>query len=351
MSYRGVQMLKGDHRMYMRKMKSMTEEGIARLCRTKNGRAIVLDSFERKSPEYIEYYPGFRGEYIRYGQQRAKDVGRNESGPARAQKAIGESDIFQMMYAIGVGTLPPDKTRLDQPGEITEESTYYTDAEIKNASEFKVKFKEDEKSRINTRAQGLLTSPGGDYVVYLTRGKKMRWSKSSEYQVSYSASQILNQRKSGREKCATIENSIIYFDNGNFFQSILNIDEKTINSVTVENGYRNTYLVPYTETGRDHTALMVEKDWQERLKQKYLSDADRNIEGISITCDGIEDGAYVLLFCIPNITRLSKFLYAARWEGRPEKYRIYCYDYQADWLKEAVGGYAEIYTTSFRKVL
>ena len=75
-SYRTLDLMSGERLMYVRKLRSMNEEGIVRVNRVGKYYVGVLDSFDDKSEEYMDYYPGYRGNYIRYGRDRASDSGK-----------------------------------------------------------------------------------------------------------------------------------------------------------------------------------------------------------------------------------------------------------------------------------
>ena len=74
---------------------------------------------------------------------------------------------------------------------------------------------------------------------------------------------------------------------------------------------------------------------------------ETRIEPVKFGYYATDDEAKILLFCIPNITRLKKFLLSAEFDVSGRDFRVYCFDFQQEFLKEVVKGRAEVYATPF----
>ena len=116
--------------------------------------------------------------------------------------------------------------------------------------------------------------------------------------------------------------------------------------VSIENGFANTYFLPYSKQGRFMTDFMSKKQWKEDMFNYFLED-DSSLKKAKVgsVADFHSGENPVLLFCIPNATRLYKFLLNA--EISDKEYHIYCFDFQVDFLNEVVKGRAKIFSVSF----
>ena len=72
---------------------------------------------------------------------------------------------------------------------------------------------------------------------------------------------------------------------------------------------------------------------------------------VNYVCDHYDKESKVgtLVFCIPDIVRLKKFLETAKLQNDRKKFRIICFDYQKEFVKKVIGYNAQIYTTSFEE--
>lgn len=356
-SYRTLDLMSGERLMYVRKLRSMNEEGIVRVNRVGKYYVGVLDSFDDKSEEYMDYYPGYRGNYIRYGRDRASDSGkyRGKGNRSKAVKAFRHMEVVTMMEGGEINVYPDEKPMLYfENSTIPQGAYFYSDTEVKTVSGFAPKIKDKENGNdsitVTSRAQGILTSDGGDYIVYHTDNQRLTWASSQEYQMQYCTARLLGLKCETKHRMEEISNCIILGTDTDVFNDMLNSPISTNKSgalLNVNNGYKNTYVIPISAEGKSFLNFMTRLDWQNQLREFYLSDKKINTTSSSSVYDAADKGERILLFCNANITRLNKFLLGTDFGDDSIEYSVYCFDYQKDFVIKAVDGRARVLSTPY----
>ncbi len=78
----------------------------------------------------------------------------------------------------------------------------------------------------------------------------------------------------------------------------------------------------------------------------------RDTNRLDYVCDYYDEGAYCFVFCVPNISRFIQFARKVKFMQLPkEKFRVYCFDFQAGFVQEALGGYVDIYQFPFSEFM
>lgn len=346
-SYDGMHVLNKSHPMYAKKLRQMEKEGIVEISRIKRKKLARLKNFEKKSIEYIEFFPGYYKHYNKYAKDNATDAGREKSDITRCKKAYREAEIIEMMHGAEIRSFPMEKAELYKGQKIGSEAVYYSDIELKDVNGFKIsKESKNGKSVINSRAIGGVFSAGGNYIIYHTGNESLKWSIKNEGQMALHISTILNKygywQQSGK-----IEENIIFANSDKPFLQMYK--EKRGTYVKTENGYNHTYILPYDKNGQRLLQKMLEANWKEKMLEEYLVGGDEEVVvndyNWSISCDAHKGNVNMLLFCIPDIVKLKKFLMSAEWTEEKENYQIYCYDFQQEFIEAVAGKYAEIYVT------
>ena len=96
---------------------------------------------------------------------------------------------------------------------------------------------------------------------------------------------------------------------------------------------------------------MQRKNWKERMKKEYLSGMKVNTRTSVVDCDALDGDVKVLLYCIPDLVKLKRFIAASTWENDVTKYHIYCFDFQEKFVVDVAGDYCEVYTTPFEEYI
>lgn len=347
-SYDGLHSLEDDHehRIYSRTIQKMIEE--KSVCLVKYGNKKIVKLLGNPNRRYYKNESGINY-YSRYSLVYAEGSSRYLSDRQSCKRALLHSEVLMFMYGAGLNATYDNKAMI-MSGEPLPDigAYYYTSLEVKNTSGYSavVGITNDGKKVSNTRSFGMVISPCADYVVYDIDTALIRWSEISETQFAFSCGMMLSRL---REHNKGIVNSCIVLYKGNSaikraFEATGNKSSKTF--ISAETGYKETYYIPYSSEGRALIRMMVSDNWKERLKEYYLTEYDTNTGSLSVVCDGVKTKngkEYALLYCIPDITRLYRFLKAA--EINPARYIIYCYEYQVSFLKSVVDGLAEVYAT------
>lgn len=73
---------------------------------------------------------------------------------------------------------------------------------------------------------------------------------------------------------------------------------------------------------------------------------------LDYVCDFYDGEVYTFVFCVPNFARLLQFVRKVKFAVPPkETIRVICFDYQAEFIKSILDGYAEIFSCSFEDFL
>lgn len=349
-SYNGLHMLNGEHRIYTRKLKEMEAEGIVNVARLKKKKAARLSNFEKNYQKYISFLPmGYYGHYIRYADTNAKNIVRYASDKQKAIRAYRESEVAMIMSGAGVNIYPEMKVALRMDNKIPSSGAYYYSAsEIKECGQYKtIAVNENNgKTVINSRMIGCLICDGGHYIIYHSGDKPLRWRQSSEGQIAYCAAKVINMKCENAPIQGSVKESIVIAYSDSVYVKIMSDEKKnTLEIINANNGYENMYAITYTQQGKRLLSFMTRKNWKETLIRKYLPVVDTSHSVVA--CDYTDGEIKILLFCIPDLVKLKKFKIAAEWAGDKENYQVYCFDYQVPFIKEVAGDVVDIYETSF----
>lgn len=383
LSKKGIHML-GDNTyvQYASKIKEMKEEGLieeVRVLSQEEGyhKTLRLATIRPTDEKFMETFPSYAGHYYRYAVNNARSISFNKTKSA-AIKAYRESEVVCMLSQTSVRIYPDEKVAIREEKPIPlYPPCFYNSLEIKEGGSFKLKIKDnDEKNEIvGSRIMGMIISEGGIYGVYHTEDKQIKWTRSAEGQISNAMSKIINERcvniseeereairKEKEEKTKVrnrteyenlpvdkipkVENAILIGSNSEIFAKTLKNDKPGKLNL-YESGYEKFYALPYIKEGQQMLQVMVQKGWIEDLKQTYLKGMDTNTKNSSVSCDAIKDDKFILFFGIPDLIKLKKFINNAVYYGEPEKFVVYCFDFQEEFIEKIADENITIWTTSF----
>lgn len=372
-SKKGLHML-GDnnYRQYIMKLKEMEEEGIVEEVRVLSKgegyhKTMRLRNVKPTNEKFMEEFPTYMGHYYRYAINNAKNLSFSQK--SAAIKSYRESETILMLAPTSIRVFPNEKIAIREERNIpTYPPSFYNSLEIREGEEVKIRTEGKEKADIiSSRAIGMIISEGGIYGVYHTEDKQIRWVKSVEGQFTNAMARLVNRRcvdileeekerldeekerirgrnetnDKGIEKFQKVENGILIGKNNDIFvKTYQNTKAGKIN--LYESGYKRLFSVPYSKEGQLLLEIMMRKGWEKELKDIYLADMNTNTRMSSVPCDAIDGDKFILLFCIPDMIKLRKFLNVAMYENEPEKYQIYCFDFQEEFVAKVAGRYAEI---------
>ena len=210
-----------------------------------------------------------------------------------------------------------------------------------------------EKYIITSRAQGFIISTGGMYMIYHTGKTRMAWKTVQEQQMQFRAASLIGKSTAGQYGAIELNNCIIYGESDDPFVEMFTDDTTKVKSskfkyASLENGYKNTYFLPYTTDGQYMTDIMTHENWQADIVNYFLeSDNALSLVPYYSVADLSNEENPVFVFCVPNVTRLNAFLMTA--EIASEEYHIYCFDFQIEFLKRVVDGRAKIFSIPFEE--
>lgn len=375
-SRKGIHMLgENVYGSYCMKLKEMEEEGIIEEVRVLDKRegyhkTMRLRTLKPTDEKFVEEFPSYLGHYYRYALSNAKNISFSRSA---AIKSYRESETVLMLAPTSVRIFPDEKVAVREEKSIPlYPASFYNSLEIREGEDIKINTEGKEKADvISTRAMGIIISEGGIYGVYHTEDKQIRWIKSVEGQFANAIARFVNKRcvnitekekisvknktdvKNREEwedipieKIPKIQNALLIGKNDDIFvKTYQNTDGGKIN--LYETGYNRLFAIPYTKEGQLMIEMMTRKNWEKELKDVYLSGMNLDTRMCNTQCDATDAEKYVLLFCIPDLVKLRKFLNDAMYSNEPEKYQIYCFDFQEEFVARVAGRYAEINYAEF----
>ncbi len=359
-SYNGLKVLDGDRETYTNSIRRLRNNGIVTIKRIGSEFVATLSDFGTTNEQYIENFIPYLGTYTRFIALKSKSLGwyKSKRHKTDAIKAFRYSEIVMLLKGTSIRTLTEDKPRLYAGEKVENNDAYfYSDSEVKElvgGTTLIDNENEDDKFLVTTRAQGFIVSQGGVYLVYHS-GKEQRlaWAVAQEQQMKFRTANLIAKSFSTKLDFFEINDCIILADEDRpfvemFLDEDLSPKRKTAftKRVSIENGFANTYFLPYSKQGRFMTDFMSKKQWKEDMFNYFLED-DSSLKKAKVgsVADFHSGENPVLLFCIPNATRLYKFLLNA--EISDKEYHIYCFDFQVDFLNEVVKGRAKIFSVSF----
>ncbi len=357
-SLRGLHSFEEEHevRMYSRTLKKLENERIIDEAKCDRKKLFRLNEVNRRANVYT--LDAFELEnYWKYGAMYAEASGRYVSTPQKCKRAMLNSETVMMMYGAGINALLDEKPALFKNEMIPEKGAYYYQSlEIKDITGYEAQIKEEKekKTAYNTRAVGILAAAADEYIVYNIDQNVIKWSEISEKGFSFNAGLLLNTIKENRKEKSNVKSCIILYRKDTVLKKAFDYtDAKKKLYVSAETGFKETLYVPYTKEGRKLLRIITTEGWRDKLREKYLKEYDLNTSNLSVVCDGVRDSdgrrEYALLYCIPDMTKLYRFLKTAQWYKDSAEFKIYCYSYQTDFLKKVTQGSAEIYETEINE--
>lgn len=277
--------------------------------------------------------------YLKYFKEDIRKIWQSKDGVAN--RKLLEADTIVMMYSVGADTMS------DQDGGKVK---FYNAREIKRHFGYKdeVKEKDGERKVQFSKTFGMLLSVGGNYAVYHSYKSGLTMITSGEYKIRHQLESIAHKI---RGDTVPVGNALMLTneleDLTPYFESDLTAKLAQQYSNMTE-AYKTIYVVPYTKFGRDAIKLMTKSDWRNKLIISATGEV-QDTSSVDYVCDHYdsENNIGTIVFCIPDIIRIKKFLDTAKIRNDKDRFRIICFDYQHSFVKKIANGYARIYSTPF----
>lgn len=360
-SYRSLELLNGNYRIYVRRIREMCDEGILSQYRLGKEYAVRLKNFESAKKKYINVFPeNYYDYYKTYCEDDVKFLSeyKNKENKTKAIKACRQGEVVAMMKASGIETRPEMKPSIASEEKIKNDKGYYfCSREIKEEGNFRVgeitnkKWNMKTKVKLNSRMMGGIVSPGGSYIVYHSGDALMRIEKQGETVMMSHMAKFVNRRCIAPEQTdeGRIKRCIVFGYTPEVFERIVSDEEKKRTDMSVS-GYAEMYAIPYSAEGTKLLNLMSKANWKKTIL-KIVFGNDCKEQGSEMIYDEKDGSIKKLLFCIPDLCKLKKFINTAEWSEEPQLYHIYCFDFQVPFVKMATNGKAEIYSINFNDFL
>lgn len=328
--YRSLPMLAGDLRMYKRSLTDMQKANIVVV--DKSGGEKNVRFADRKTKK--EYVDSVSKEYERYYteeiQKRIWKINEYQNEPTktkvRTQKLIHDGATKIFMYACGIKTTP-DIASIDE-GIDLRDKTYYGSYEVKSAGGNTNK---NQTSRIN----GVLFSPGGVYPIYNIGKKLIEWKRYDEIKMITTINNMVRNKSNGDIRAGDRKECIVMATDLKQYVRMIDLDYNKKNNyidrlINIDESYKKMYAVPEDRNGKLLLEIMTEENWSDRIYRSMLTTAEREGAKGSSIYDGydVKRGIYSMVFCVPDLVKLKKFVSKANIEGDSSKFRIYMFDFQ-----------------------
>lgn len=359
--YRSLRLLADTPRLYQRAIKEMEKEEILTIDKKGGEKNIRLQDRRYKKTKYEPYIPQ---EYIKYYEGVSREVLRRlgEEDYMAAKREMRNSSTKIMMYASGI-EITPDKRDLHMEMIKQNDKCYYNSAEIKAESGYKNEIevvieKNGEKSSKlnNTRINGLLVSPGGNYAVYNIGKEMIEWKRKGEIKIAAAIANLIRKKREDEYSLTKEKEAIIIAQTTNQYIRIINNtnEKKTgkMNLINIDYTYDRVYAIPENRNGVMMLKIMTQKGWRKKILDSIVSEeAQKASDRSNIDCDGYdeENELYQLVFCIPDLAKLKNYIRRAQIEDDKKKFRIYCYTHQLPIIAAIAGEYVNVSKVDIEK--
>ena len=381
-SKKGLQIMPGDYQTYSKKITEMKKEGILEELNIGNHnsglhKTVRLCNLDQTMEWYLPYFRRYNKYYEIYSKDNRKVLNMSSKYQSRRIKAYRESEVTMLMYAAGIRVYPDEKALIDNGEKIpTYPPAFYNSKEVRKggADRFAVK---EEGTVITSRIIGVMISEGGYYAVFHTENSMLIWSASAEGQMAWTIGRFINNwcQQIPEEEYEQIDNSAVneYFprekekeeesENIHFEGAVedailigyrnsiyenIYLNEKRGNINLTNCGYKHMYAIPYTEDGKILLHIMSSYGWKEQMVEDFLPDGfEKTTHHSTIECDGKCGEQFILLYVIPDLVRLKKFMTAAEWNSGKNEYIVMCFDFQTEFIKAIAPQHVQIQVTPF----
>ncbi len=295
-------------------------------------------------------------EYESHGKADLKHARYNAGGDS--MRVINNCSMKILMGSLGMTSLT--NTSLAEIDIQKDTPRYYTAREIKNIVNYEPTIEEEynrtsnkfSKKITTSRVTGVLTSPGGIYSIY-NFGPSLPSKRSGEYKWKAYLRDILSEKGISSRLS---NNMILFTDTYEKLSSLFT------GSTSVKNGFESLrqaygdgyiFALPFDKNGKDMIRIMTMKEWKTIIKNTFPQNIVFDVADKEYTCDayGSQSGTYILIFMIPDLLKLERFIIDASSspESLREKFSIFCFDFQRDFLASVAGDFCEIRSLEFEK--
>ena len=323
----------------------MQGEGVIEKYKDKKVWCLILKDYTKTSLAYRDQIGNQKlfTYYEIFGQEDARRV---KYAPQQEKERVirnGESYLF--MCGAKIECLLGEKVSLQDTESKLPGNSYYTSREVKFYDDFVTDY--DKNKMLNTtRMNGLAVTNGGGYVVYDVNRSLPNFTYG-EMKIRTYCETLL-----AKKNWTTLKGGIILSNDMETMKKYIRpvSAEKQNQLLRLESAYDHIYSLTLDKTGQRMMQIMSMYNWDKEMYKNMLADiVTQNTvdEYCAVECDACTGDTYYFVFCVPDIKRFKQFLYRADYEKNPKRYRIICFDYQAEMLKDVAGQSCMILSTKF----
>jgi len=281
-------------------------------------------------------------------------------GERKLERIDRIAEVVMMMMGAGVNVTPDTKPLPPATLQVGEDSEYlpYFITSIEARAALPIK---EEKGK-GARFHGSLISLGGLYNVYNMGEVMMEWVRPSEKTaVDFNSQYQLKVVPWGKDYSDWFGGSAIVLSrNLNYIVDFVKGNLKVRNGygsiknlVNINEYYSNTYYLPLSRKGQIMMNIMTKRKWHYYLvgmfyKDEYLASPDVKL---SIACDAVKNGCYCLVFMDGDIGRLKRFTSVEIRKEDYGKFKVICYDFQEEVVRQLVPPGMDVVPYSFDDVI
>lgn len=182
------------------------------------------------------------------------------------------------------------------------------------------------------------------YAVYNLGNHGIIWRRENEQKIAVFMAYLLRIRSAYELDVKIRKKAIILATKDEVFLKLCEQKKEANNDSCTNPGgidtvYDSIYAVPEDEYGQKLIYLMKNDDWERKviscvLPAEYIDD---KVKG-AIQCDGYdaEKEIYYLVFCVPDLCKLKKFIESAKHSTDGRKFTLFCFNYQLPLIKSLV---------------
>ena len=255
------------------------------------------------------------------------------------ERALRHNEASFMFIASGVPVLADERPSIDSIDNTHRPIAYYPSYEIRDAGPLEGK----EKNKMAAgRLLGAYMLPYDIYPVYKFESHLLKYNGIDRelYAMNFIRRTFFNQNSKTEQKnySANKSSAIFLYENDSTMAKMtippFTRKENESQYITTQSWlYNEMFAVPYIKESRALIRLMAKEDWRQRIIHSVLGEGHKPIRAL-VVHDGFKDETYELVFCVPDIKKLSAFIQIAHTYSDPSKYALYCYPWQEGFIRQ-----------------
>lgn len=360
--YDNLRLLMGENaRMYQKNVRELAEKGYVKIEKRGRDRVIRLLDKEKHRKDYADSLPEEIIAYYDTHYDTSSYLGNLSSkNDSLVRKTVRNAATCMIMYVANV-KIASDAKNLNEEIIENDDCFYLDSITVKRVSGYKVAKgnTNSENKYKSSRITGLLVSAGGVYSIYNIGRNLISWLRAGEQKMSTYIERIISTSTESQCKIQYNREAIIISKSEELYQKICMLDYSQGNGksrntplINIDYAYRKMYAVPENENGVYLIKIMTMENWQNKILRSILSESEmKGAETIDIRCDGYnkEKDQAILVFCIPDMTKLKSFIIRARLENNRQRFRIFCFTHQLELVTSLAGKSVQISHMDIKK--